>query len=162
MKNCIIFLLICCGIHTSFAQSKEEMVRLVRKEFQAINNDSTLKTVVLNNEDFLDEMPDGGGSLTGFYKDGKIRKIVEWIGISHGINIREFYFKDNQLIFVYTQFKSFVYDEKKDTLDLMHTTLTSEGRYYFKDGKLISSIGAKEDSLKKEAADLHKMLQQKK
>ena len=83
----------------SFAQSKDEQIKLIRKKFETINKDTTLKKVELENEEFLSNMTDGGGKLTGFYKNNEIKKIYEWIGLSNGISIKEFYFDKEQLIF---------------------------------------------------------------
>ncbi|SFD26588.1 hypothetical protein SAMN05518672_1011353 [Chitinophaga sp. CF118] len=141
-KQMICFLMIFFFIHPSIAQSKEEMIKSVRTEFQAINSDTTLKKVMLENEDFLGTMTDAGSLLTGFYKDRKIRKIVQWVGLSNGIEVREYYFKDGKVIFVYAEFKSFPYDEKLGGLNYMKTEITFEGRYYFNNDKLFDSVVA--------------------
>ena len=83
-------------------------------------------------------MTDGGGELTGFYKNKEIKKIYEWIGLSNGISIKEYYFDKGQLIFVYEKFDSFVFDDKKNELDLTKTKTNFEGRYYFSNKKQFS------------------------
>ena len=83
-------------------------------------------------------MTDGGGELTGFYENKEIKKIYEWIGLSNGISIKEFYFDKGQLIFVYEKFNSFVFDDKKDEFDLTKIKTIFEGRYYFNNEKLFS------------------------
>ena len=83
-------------------------------------------------------MTDGGGELTGFYKNKEIKKIYEWIGLSNGISIKEFYFDKGQLIFVYEKFDSFVFDDKKNEFDLSKTKTIFEGRYYFSNKKQFS------------------------
>jgi hypothetical protein len=40
------------------------------KIFAEINADTTLKKISLENEEFLENVPDGGGELTGFFKGG--------------------------------------------------------------------------------------------
>jgi len=120
-------------------QTKSEQIKTIRKEFQTINADTTLKQVTLENEEFLgDNIGDGGGKLTGLYKNKSIKKIQLWLGLSNGIETKEYYFKDGQLIFVYERFKSFGYDEKKGQMDYDKTSTTFEGRYYFQNQKLIS------------------------
>jgi|SRR5688572_812681 len=123
----------------SFAQTKDEQIKLIRKKFEIINKDTTFKKVVLENEEFLEEMTDHGGKLVGYYKIGEIKKIYEWIGLSNGINIREFYFDNGQLIFVYEIFDSFVFDDKKGEFDLSKTKTIFEGRYYFSNEKLFNT-----------------------
>ena len=121
------------------AQTTSEQIKAIRSEFQAINADTGLKRVTLENEEFLgDNIGDGGGELNGFFKGKAIKKIHLWLGISNGIETKEFYFKDGQLIFVYETFKTFGYDQKKGQMDYNKTTTTFEGRYYFKNQKLIS------------------------
>jgi len=121
----------------TFGQDKAKLTSDIRKEFRAINNDTTLKKLVLNEDEFLDHTPDGGGQLTGFYKGEQIRKIVTWIGLSNGNEIFEYYFKNNRLIFVYEEFNSFVYDDKKQVHRLDTTEKTFIGRYYFANDKLV-------------------------
>ena len=141
MSKRILFLLVASfSVAVTFAQSKEENIKSIRAEFQAINNDSTLKTVRLDNEEFMEQVPDNGASLTGFYKDGKIRKVVEWFGISWGVSITEFYFKEDRLIFVYRLYKSYGQDTIKMSLDYSRFDVVAEARYYFDNKHLISSI----------------------
>jgi hypothetical protein len=136
LKNITFFLITFFFMHTAFAQSKAD----IRKEFKAINVDGSLKKVVLENEEFMEHMTDRGGSLTGYYKEDKLVKIVEWIGISNGIYITEYYFKDEQLLFVYRAFKAVVYDSKKGDVDLDETGVKFEGRYYFNNKTLIDTV----------------------
>ena len=137
-KHIFLFFLGTVILIVSFAQTKDEQIKLIRKKFEAINKDTTLKKVELENEEFLSNMTDGGGKLTGFYKNKEIKKIYEWIGLSNGISMKEFYFDKEQLIFVYEKFDSFVFDDKKNEFDLTKTKTIFEGRYYFNNEKLFS------------------------
>jgi hypothetical protein len=157
---------------TTYGQDKTKLINEIRKEFKVINSDTTFRKIVLENEEFLEHMPDGGGQLTGFYKAGQLKKIVSWIGISRGNDISEFYFKNEKLIFVYEQFNSFVYDKKKQIFRLDTTQKTFEGHYYFYNNKLIDHITAgynrfenmridAEKTLLKEADDYKRLLEQR-
>src|SRR6186997_488445 len=137
-KHIFLFFLGTVILIGSFAQTKDEQIKLIRKKFEAINKDTTLRMVTLENEAFLSNMTDGGGKLTGFYKNKEIKKIYEWIGLSNGISIKEFYFDKGQLIFVYEKFDSFVFDDKKEEFDLAKTKTVFEGRYYFRNKKIFS------------------------
>jgi len=97
-----------------------------------------LRKVTLENEEFLTNMTDGGGELTGFYKNKEVKKIYEWIGLSNGISVKEFYFDKGQLIFVYEKFDSFVFDAQKNEFDFTKTKTIFEGRYYFSNKKLFN------------------------
>lgn len=118
-------------VTTSFAQSPSDQIKLIRKEFQIINSDTTLKKITLDGEDFLDNVPDGGAELSGYYKNRQIKKIYQWIGLSRGNEITEYYFKDGQVIFAYQKFESFIYNEKQGEMDYTKTKTTFEGRYYY-------------------------------
>ena len=146
-KHIFLFFLGTFILIVSFAQTKNEQIKLVRKKFEAINKDTTLKKVGLENEEFLSDMTDGGGELTGFYKNKEIKKIYEWIGLSNGISIKEFYFDKGQLIFVYEKFDSFVFDDKKNEFDLTKPKTVFEGRYYFSNRKLFSESTKGDKSL---------------
>jgi len=137
-KNIFFFFLNLFFFVISFAQTKDEQIKLIRKKFEIINTDTTLRKVTLENEEFLTNMTDAGGELTGFYKNKEIKKVYEWIGLSNGISIKEFYFDKGQLIFVYEKFNSFVFDDKKDEFDLTKIKTIFEGRYYFNNEKLFS------------------------
>lgn len=102
-----------------------------------INHDSALKQITLTNEEWMTEMPDGGGSLTGYYKNKLLVKVVRWVGYSNGVEIVEFYFSNNELIFVYEQSDRFFYDEKKNVLRTDSLERAFEGRYYFSGKKMI-------------------------
>jgi len=143
---------------TALGQDKARIVSDIRKEFKIINNDTTLKKVVLSDEEFLAHTTDGGGQLTGFYKEGQLRKIVSWIGLSNGNEIFEFYFTNSKLIFVYEQFNSFIYDRKQETLRLDTTERTFEGRYYFKNDKLIDQITTGHNRFENDDIDPQKTL----
>ena len=146
-KHIFLFFLGTVILIVSFAQTKDEQIKLIRKKFEIINKDTTLKKVVLENEEFLSNMTDGGGKLTGSYKNKEIKKIYEWIGLSNGISIKEFYFDKGQLIFVYEKFDSFVFDDKKNEFDLTKTKTIFEGRYYFNNKKLFSRSSKGDKSL---------------
>ncbi|WP_148661187.1 PulJ/GspJ family protein [Flavisolibacter tropicus] len=123
-----------------FAQNKTDQKEAIRKAFQQINNDQRLKKLTLESEAFLKHMPDGGGELTGFYKDGQLVKIREWIGLSDGNKVVEYYLKDGALIFVYGQFNTWMFDATLDEFDHSKTKTIFEGRYYFHQQKLIDKI----------------------
>lgn len=117
-----------------------------------MNSDSTLRKIVLHSEDFKD-VPDGGGELIGYFKGNELRKIVQWIGLSHGNEITEFYFKDGKLIFVYEQFNSFLYDEKVDSVKLNSTEKSFEGRYWFYEGKMFDYITTGHNRFENDSVD---------
>jgi hypothetical protein len=164
-----VFLVFCFSLVV--AQDKQFIINQIRKEYNAINKDKAMKAVVLNNEDFLDHMTDGGGKLTGFYRKGEVKKVVCWIGLSFGTEHVEYYFNNNKLIFVYEEFNTFLFDKKTQNLRYDATEKTFEGWYYFDDNLLIKKfikgqkIGegenvSNEKSLQKKAAGFRRTLLQ--
>jgi len=162
-----VFLVFCFSLVA--AQQKQLIINQIRKECNAINKDKVMKRVVLNHEDFLDHMTDGGGKVTGFYRKGEVKKIMCWIGLSFGTEHVEYYFKNNKLIFVYEQFNTFLFDKKTQNLRYDATETTFEGRYYFDANLLIKKfikgqkIGEAENvsnerSLQKKAAEFRRIL----
>ena len=121
----------------AYSQNNADIKKHIQKEYQRINALS-LEKKSLDAEEFLQNTPDGGAELAGYFKKDSLLKIKEWIGLSYGIQTREFYFLNNQLFFVYEQFDSYVQTE--DVLDLTKTKNVFQGRYYFRNGKLIERI----------------------
>ena len=127
-----VFLIISTFV-SSYSQVKTDLL----KKIQAINSDTKLKKVTLDNDEFLENVPDGGCQLIGYYKKDSLIKMTEWIGLSYGNRIREFYFKNNKLFFLYEKFESFIRNNNTNEPDLTKTKITFEGRYYFNSLKLI-------------------------
>ena len=120
-----------------FGQTKEEKIKSVREKFQIINSDTTYQTKTLTNEQFLEQMTDGGGELTGYFKNGQIKKIIELVGVSYCVRTFEYYFWDGELIFVYEKEEDFPYIDSIGALDFSKLELAFEGRYYFDSGVII-------------------------
>ena len=118
------------------SQSKQDLIKDIRHEFQIINTYKNLQVHSLDAEEFLENSPDRGAELKAYSKKDSIVKITEWIGLSYANRTREFYFKNQKLIFVYEKFDSFI-TEKSDSLDFSKARKEFEGRYYFKNDKLI-------------------------
>jgi hypothetical protein len=129
-------LIIATLFHTAQGQdipaSYHDLIRKVKE----INVDTTLKKLILHNEDFISPSPDGGGELTGFFKQDQIQKVTRQIWLSNGIEVYDYYFTEGKLIFVYETFRSFTYSLELDEFDYSKTELSFIGRYYFNDNKL--------------------------
>ncbi len=139
LKFIIVLFLTLSVISVSHGQTKSEKVKSIRQVSQKINSDTTLKTLTLENEDFFEQMPDGGGSLIGHFKNKSLLKITEWIGLSFGIKQFEYYFDKGKLIFVYATEKHFKYNDSLQQLDHDKLNVAYEGRYYFDKDKLIET-----------------------
>jgi hypothetical protein len=132
----IITSLLCCFFYCR-GQNKDTIIKHSRKLFQKINNDHTLKKLELDNEDFLPGgQPDGGTSLTGYYKKDTIYKLSVWIGLSYCVRQYDYYLKNGKPFFIYETEKDFP-ETKDGGLDNSKLNLAFEGRYYLDDGKAI-------------------------
>ena len=153
--------------NTAFSQNKNAIIEQIKKEFAHINTDTGLKKVLLVEDEFKTGT-DRGGELTGYLKNKQIVKIRAWIGISNGFYITEYFLKNNELIFVYKIFNTYMYDEKQNKFDESIVDRKFEGRYYFNNKKLIDKIAigdaqtnTDEASLLKEANEYMSLLNKK-
>lgn len=136
MKNLTLIILlaitnILCG------QTQEEKIKSIKEKVEKINQDSSYNIKILRNEDFLDQMTDGGAELKGYRKNGKTYKIVESVGLSYCVRNFEYYLSDEKLIFVYENEQDFPYIDSIARLDYTRLELNFEGRYYFDNEKFI-------------------------
>jgi len=153
IQNFILYILI-FSCFTSYGQTTDVVIKKIRDDFKIINSDATLKKITLEDEEFLEHATDGGGELTGYFRNNSLVKIVEWIGLSYGNRTREFYLKNNDLFFVFEKFEAFI--QTDSGLDHSKVKTIFTGRYYFNNGKLISEKITGENKLadKTSAQDL--------
>ena len=120
---------------SSYSQDKELIIKDIRTKFKEINAYENYQKIVLDNEDFMEQMTDGGGQLTAYLKNDSICKIYERIGLSFGVHTTEYYYRNEKLFFAYCIEETF--EEINDSIDgfigFDYTKLntTFEGRYYF-------------------------------
>ena len=133
----LIFLINASGY--IYSQDKKALIENIKEEIELIHLDTALKSVTLQNEEFLQNMTDGGGELTGFYKGKRIYRIYRSIGISYGVGISEFYYRKNKLIFIREKFNSYVYDSISQNFDYTKLNTTYSGKFYFNNGNIIDS-----------------------
>jgi hypothetical protein len=123
----------------SYTQTNITKVDKIRTTVEQINKETGYTTRTLENEEFLQQLPDGGGTLTGYFKNKQLVKLVEWIGLSSCVNITEYYLQNNKLIFVFIQGKEFQYVDSLATFN-DRQTVTMECRFYYDNPKIIKSV----------------------
>lgn len=128
-------LILCLTFSALFAQNMletyPEVADIVAQVDASLNQ---CQLVRLENEQFMENLTDGGGSLTGYYTEEEgFRKIELRIGLSNGISQLHFYFEDEELVFVSEVFDQFEYDEESDMFNYTVTEQTFKGGYVFKD-----------------------------
>ncbi|MDQ3110063.1 MAG: hypothetical protein M3R17_09225 [Bacteroidota bacterium] len=126
-----------------------------------IRNDTTLETVILENEEFTGHTTDAGASLTGYYKNGKLVRIKSWIGLSNGIKTEDFIYKNGKLIYVEKETERFLTDSLGN-IDHSQTEKMISGMYYFEKGEFQSSQGEIRDETNSESYDPSHLLQKAK
>jgi hypothetical protein len=124
----------------TFAQTDHPNINKIRKIVEQINKDSACTIKKLDNDEFLEHMTDEGGQLTGYFKNGQLVKIIEWIGLSSCADLTEYYLQDNKLIFTYTKGSEYSYSDSLGTFDRSMLNTTMECRFYFDNHKIIKMI----------------------
>lgn len=144
MRLLIFILILTSNVNFVFSQTEKESIDSIRRQFKWINEQTDFTISELNNEDYLEHMPDNGGQLKGYFKNDTLYKIVEWFGPSYAIMITEYYLWNNELIFVYDIEKNFnqIIDSTDGFIgfDYSKTEIKYESRHYFVNGQEIKKI----------------------
>jgi hypothetical protein len=86
----------------------------------------------------MEQVTDNGGELTIYFKNNIVYRITEWVGLSFGVIINNYYFQNKQLVFVSDE--ELMYERNPVTGEITGNFSKDNrfyGRYYFKNGKLI-------------------------
>ena len=114
----------------------------IRQAVHKINTDTGYTVKTLDQGKFLaDEVsPDNGAELAGYFKNSRLVKMVERIGLSSCTDVTEFYVLDGELIFTYTAGSVFPYIDSLQRFDFTKPDKTMECRFYFDKGRMFRSI----------------------
>jgi hypothetical protein len=135
MKNYILFTILFLSILTS-AQD----LKFIKNTVSEINREKVYSVIEIPNDYFVNEkneVLDNGQSLTAYYKNNKLKKMVHFAGISYQNVTIEYYFNKNNLIFVLEK----KYQTQGKNEYLKNPKLISENRYYFENNTIIKTIG---------------------
>lgn len=129
---------------TTYGQGKQDKsftLVQIKNLCRQINNYKNYKTVIFDDaEEFLGHGTDNGGSLTGYFKNDTLKKIVEWIGLSNKVIQNEYYLDRGKLVFVYSTESRYRYNDSTQSFDYSKLDNIFKGRYYFRNDKLIDTI----------------------
>ena len=128
------------GLISLSTQAQSDAIQDIRTKFTTINQMEFQEILTLENEQFLEQIPDGGGQLTAYYLDGQLYKLVEWIGLSFGQRITEYYFWEGDLFFVFQLEKRFGFDAEAGAIDYDQLEEVFAGRYYLNEGSMIKVL----------------------
>ena len=140
-----LFLLTFLTFTTLLFGQTAKRIAAVRKKVETINTEKSYQIKKLDNDYFVNvknESTDGGQELSGYYKNGKVKKIVYSVGLSYGLKTCEYFFSNDELIFVLEKQDQFAdtKDQSNQVTGLDHKKLESvyTGRFYFENSKLFS------------------------
>jgi len=126
-----------------FSQNIKQNIQEIREQFKWTNSQKDFTKVILENEEFTDNIPSEGCGLEGYYKNGELYKIVQSNAVSNAVYTTEYYLKNSKLIFVFRKEVQFDADENfKDKT-------TYEERVYYKNGEIIRHLEKKTSVLSK-------------
>lgn len=122
------------GMQFAQAQSSRDAVSVIRQRYATINqNLARYKTVKKELLGFSTE----GGELIAYSDGAAVRKIVARYQGEGGRALEEYYYWDDELVFVYRKEDS--YSEPMSG----KVTRSAESRFYFESGELIRWLGDK-------------------
>jgi hypothetical protein len=149
MKSFLLSCILALTFHFVSAQNKTDTINLIQQKVTSIDRETNYWISTINNEAFLDtgfirQAGQGYGSLTGYFKNGKVCKIKEMIGIRllHQIAYTEYYFSEGKLIYVYEEEHEGP-DIFIDTAGTMEHAIESPAftaKYYFSNDKMIGRL----------------------
>lgn len=141
-------------------QDKNYVLSQIKNLYRQINDYKNYKTIIIDDaEEFLGHGTDNGGSLTGYFKNGTLKKIVEWVGLSNKVIQNEYYLDKGKLIFVYATESRYRFSDSSQSFDFTKLDNVFKGRYYFSNNKLIDTIFSDKQyihTIQKDAADFLK------
>ena len=132
-KHLLILLLL------NFTFGFSQNLDLIKKEVEQINNTKYFKIKTIPNDYFVyikNEASDNGQELKGYYKNNQLKKIIHFVGLSAWNIVTEYYYKDNQLIFILES----KYQLVSENGVLENPKLLYRNRYYFHNNKLIKKL----------------------
>jgi len=155
MKTLLTLIFTFFILGNAVSQTLEQNIQEIRTQFKWVNSQKDFSKVILENEEFTDNIPSEGCGLEGFYKNGTLYKIVESDAVSTAVYTTEYYLKNNLLIFVFRKEAEFT--RIPETGNITGSETTYEERVYYKNGKIIRHLEKGESVLDKNL-DFKKLL----
>jgi hypothetical protein len=128
-----------CSGGSVIAQTDTSATTSIRRLVQEIDRSKDYEVRTLENEEFLTQMTDGGGELTGLTRNGQMIKMTERVGLSSCVNIAEYYFENTELVFVSVQGSEFAYVDSTASFDPGVQDLTMQAMFYYHEDYLLEA-----------------------
>jgi hypothetical protein len=125
---------------------------------EKIDTDTTLRPIILENEEFLEHI-DHGGELIGYYRDSVIVKVTTTVYYSHGVEKVNYYVADSKvrhLLFMEESFDMYPYNEEIGEFEYSKAYINFYGQYIFKDGKLVDQISTGHNRFEDDTIDIER------
>jgi hypothetical protein len=119
-------------------------IKSIKKTVAEINITKNYEIKVVPYSYFMDKsmVTDNGIELKGYYKNGQLRKMEHFLGLSAWYISTEYFFdKKDDLIFVYSK----KYQTVNENGYLKNPVKLSEARFYFTKGKIINVLQTNDD-----------------
>jgi hypothetical protein len=161
MRKIIILILLFFNL-SAFSQGREDKeyalykIAYIRRTIDRY--EGYTKVEIDDSEEFLGHATDNGGTLTGYYKNDSLKKIVEWVGLSNRIIENVYYFDKAELICVVSNESRYKYNDSTGTTDHSRTEWITGGKYYFNKGNFFDSIIRDKEKMKTKEADAKEFL----
>ena len=133
----LLFLLLPFFVIAQTGFSKRNFEALNYKEYIDELSDTT--NVMIPSSEFVENAYDGGAELRGIYHKGRLLKITASFGLSYGINLIDYYLKNDKLYLVEETFKGYRYNSKLEKFDYTEFDGFARGWYLFKGGALVDT-----------------------
>ena len=127
------------ALSISFGQSLEDKHTEIFSIVGKIDSDSTYRTVVLSNEEFLDHIGHGG-QITAYIQDTLLMKITVVLYYSHGKEVCKYFVFEGELIYMEETFDSYEYNEELSEMNYEKIERNFQGKYVFETKKMIDLI----------------------
>ncbi len=121
-----------------YGQKTDPRILTIRKHFAWINNQKDYTVITLEDQDFLDQQPDGAAVAKAYFLDSVLYKVTTGIETSIDEYITDYYYWNDTLFFVYARDLQYGYGD--GGIDYNNQTTVYEGRFYYDKGQLIKKI----------------------
>ncbi len=141
----LVFLITLAIFNSSYitAQTEEDMVKLIRQQFKTINDE--LKSYRSEFSSGTDEESGADWSVNEYFKGEQLMKVEEKYFGDMTENYNQYYYWNNQLFFIFTNYTYYMPDESG--------SIVTENRYYFNKNKLIRWLDSEKIAKEKNTDD---------
>ncbi|SHI68783.1 hypothetical protein SAMN04488508_102459 [Aquimarina spongiae] len=144
-----------CNICLCVGQSKEDILTNIKDQMEIIDGYIEFETFYLDPEEFLDKMADHGAELEGYYEHERLKKIHRKVSTRNANLITEFYFWNDQLIYVNYKQRPYLYatnESGQKVLDYSRSFTKYESKHFFNNGERVDkeTIGSPLDDVSPE------------